>query len=127
MTIFPANITANAETRYIEALKTTVTEFSVAENWRDRNGTQHTQYYKVDIWDKRGANLEKYLTKGRPVVITGRVSMGKPYLTKDGQPACRLEIHNPQIQFVTANQEAPAEVDAPVEAEEIPADDDKPF
>jgi len=121
MTTFVGNISKAAETRYVESLKTTVTDFNVAENYQGRNGKRYTQFYRVSVWDKRGANLEKYLTLGRPIQITGRVK-GRAYLDKNGEPQCQLEIANPQITFVTGN---PTEVDAAA-APEAPAADELP-
>lgn len=127
MTTFVANISKAAETRYVDSLKTTVTDFNVAENYQGRNGKRYTQFYRISIWDKRGANLEKYLTVGRPVQITGRVK-GRAYIDKDGAPQCQLEIANPQITFVTGN---PTEVDAAAEPEAPVVDEmleeEKPF
>lgn len=127
MTTFVGNISKAAETRYVESLKTTVTDFNVAENYQDRRGNRQTQFYRVSIWDKRGAALEKYLTVGRPIQITGRVK-GRAYLDKDNKPQCQLEMANPQITFITAN---PAEVEAAavpeVPAEEEAPEDNKPF
>lgn len=127
MTTFVANISKAAETRYVETLKTTVTTFNVAENYQGRNGKRYTQFYRVSIWDKRGANLEKYLTLGRPISISGRVK-ASAYIDKDGKAQAQLEIANPQITFVTGNPgevEAAAAPEAPV-AEEMP-EDEKPF
>ena len=130
MTTFVGNISKAGATRYVETLKTTVTDFNVAENYQGRNGKKYTQYYRVSIWDKRGANLEKYLTLGRPIQITGRVKASKPYQDKEGNWVSGLEIANPQITFITANGsteevEAAAAPEAPA-VDEIP-EDDKPF
>jgi single-stranded DNA-binding protein len=128
MTTFVGNISKAAETRYVDSLKTTVTDFNVAENYQGRNGKRYTQFYRVSIWDKRGANLEKYLTLGRPIQISGRVKAGKPYQDKAGNWVAGLEIANPQVTFITGN---PGEVDAAAEPEapavdEIP-EEEKPF
>ena len=123
MTTFVGNISKAAETRYVESLKTTVTDFNVAENYQGRNGKKYTQFYRVSVWDKRGANLEKYLVLGRPIQITGRVK-GRAYIDKEGKPACQLEIANPQITFVTGN---PAETEAQPELPAEVTEDDMPF
>lgn len=130
MTTFVGNISKAAATRYVEALKTTVTDFNVAENYQGRNGKRYTQFYKVSIWDKRGANLEKYLTLGRPVQISGRVKDAKPYQDKDGNwVSGGLTIANPQITFITGNGDV-GEVEAAAAPEapetEIP-EDERPF
>ena len=130
-TSFFGHIGKDATTKYVESLKTTVTDFSIAENYKDRKGENHTQWYNVSIWDKRGKNMEQYLKSGRPLGITGRVK-GKGYLTQDivdrikaGEDwkkiaiPCQLYLSNPQVQFVTGN-EVPAEAPADVDESEMP-------
>lgn len=126
MTTFVGNISIAAKTRYVEAQKTTVTDFSVAENYQGRNGKKYTQFYRVSIWDKRGANLEKYLTVGRPIQISGRVKAGKPYQDKAGNWVAGLEIANPQITFVTGNPTDAEEAPEAPATDEMP-EDEKPF
>ena len=124
MTIFTANISKAAETRYVEKLGTTVTDFNVAENYQGRNGDRLTQFYRVSIWGERGAKLKEYLTLGRSITLTGRVK-GRAYLDKNGVPQCTLEMANPQVSFNTANPTQ--EVDAVTEVPEEAGDEDKPF
>ena len=128
MTTFVGNISKAAATRYVESLKTTVTDFNVAENYMGRNGKRYTQFYRISIWGARGAKLEQYLTVGRPIQVSGRVKAAKPYQDKSGNWVAGLEIANPQITFVTGN---PTEVDAELEPEapeavELP-EEEKPF
>ena len=119
-----------------------MTDFNIAENYQGGDGKQYTQFYKVSIWDKRGANMEKYLTKGRPLYLEGRVR-GRGYLTqtivdqivdavKKGEDwrkipiPCQLEMANPRVTFITANKTAQAE--EPVTT--VPEEDllnEKPF
>ena len=105
MTIFTGNISKAAETRtvMVGGVPTLVTDFNVAENYVKANGEKATQFYRISLWRDRGAKLAQYLTKGRPVSITGRVS-ARAYLDKNGQAACQMEMSNPQITFVTANK-----------------------
>lgn len=106
MTIVIGNISKAAETRMVQVgekkTPTLVTDFNLAENYQGANGERETQFYRVSLWRDRGANMAQYLTLGRPIVVEGRVR-GRAYLTKDGKPACQLEIANPKITFVTAN------------------------
>lgn len=104
MTIFTGNISKAAETRTVNVggVPTLVTDFNVAENYQGSNGERQTQFYRISLWRERGAKLAQYLTMGRSITVTGRVR-GRAYLTKDGKPACQLEMANPQITFNTAN------------------------
>lgn len=115
MTIITGNISKAAETRTVNVggVSTLVTDFNVAENYQARNGERQTQFYRVSIWREPGAKLAKYLTKGRPICLEGRVK-GRAYLDKNGQPQCQLEMANPRVKFLTAN----ATVDEATEIEE---------
>jgi single-strand DNA-binding protein len=67
---------------------TRVVSFSVAtsERWKDRNGEQQdrTTWHNVSIWnEKLGEIAERFLTKGRPVLIEGTLQTRK-YTDKDG-------------------------------------------
>lgn len=119
MTTFVGNISKAAETRTVDVngAKVLVTDFNIAENYPGSDGTQKVQFYRVSLWRDRGAKLAQYLTKGRPVQITGRVR-ARAYMDKNGQPACQMEIANPQITFVTGNPTADGEefVGDPIEA-----------
>jgi len=116
MTIFTCNICDNAATRYIESLKTTVTEFNVAENYQGGDGKRLTQFYRVAIFGSRGAKMEEYLKKGRSITLQGRVKPGA-YINKENKAVSYLQLTNPMVTFNTANPTA--EVDA---VTELPAD-----
>ena len=107
MTIFTGNISQPAATRTVNVggVPVLVTDFSVAENYQGHDGQKHTQFYRISIWRDKGAKLAKYLTKGRPITVQGRVK-ARAYINKDGVAACQLEMSNPQITFVTGNPEA---------------------
>lgn len=128
MTIFTGNIVADAKTRLVETSKgkTTVTEFSVAENYQ-AGSERATQFYRVSLWRDAGAKLEKYLLKGRSITLQGRVKPGA-YISKDGKAIAYLQMANPQITFNTANPTADVEAvveEIPEGAEE--AEQEKPF
>lgn len=115
MTTFVGNISKAAETRtvMVGGAAVLVTDFNVAENYQGADGSRKTQFYRISIWRDRGAKLAQYLTKGRPIQLVGRV-YGRAYIDKNGQPACQLEMSNPQVTFITANEAG--EVEAPAEA-----------
>lgn len=123
MTIFTGNISKAAETRTVNVggVPTLVTDFNVAENYQGSNGERQVQFYRISLWRDRGAKLAQYLTLGRSITLTGRVR-ARAYLTKDGKPACQLEMANPQITFNTANPaDAPVEAMEAFEGEEVEA------
>lgn len=104
MTYFMGNISIPATTKYVDKISDTVTSFSVAENYKDRNGNDHVEYYRISIFGKRGKNLAQYLTSGRSVLVTGRVKPGA-YIAQKGEKAGEavgyLQMTNARIQFAT--------------------------
>lgn len=122
MTYFMGNISIPATTKYVEKLSDTVTTFSVAENYKDRNGKDHVEFYRISIFGKRGKNLAQYLTSGRSVLVTGRVKPGA-YINKDNEAVAYLQMTNARIQFATgAKKDDPTE-EIPVDAIEVEGDE----
>ena len=122
MTNIIGNISKAAETRtvMVGGTPTFVTDFNVAENYTSRNGERMTQFYRISLWRDAGTKLAKYLTKGRPIALEGRVR-GRAYIDKNGEAQCQLEMANPRVTFITANPTQ--DVDGVTEvanAEEIP-------
>jgi single-strand DNA-binding protein len=124
MTTFVANISKAAETRQVMVggVPTFVTDFNVAENYRSSNGERATQFYRVSLWRDAGTKMAKYLTLGRPILIEGRVK-ARAYIDKNGQPQANLEIANPRIQFITANNAGETETTADPEDLPFPAEE----
>lgn len=113
------NIVKDAATRMTTSpngTKSLVTDFSVAV--RDGYGeSQTTQFWKVTLWGDRGANLAKYLTKGRRVDVKGLPTVEKPWQGEDGQlHNGNLRIMRAEVELVGANKNGEL-----VEGEEITA------
>ena len=96
MIIVQGNIAKTAETKLVtrkDGGKTTVTEFSVAEN-RGYGARQTTKFYKVSVWREHGENLAPHLVKGRPIYIVGEVD-ASAYINAEGVAVASLEIRHP--------------------------------
>ena len=128
MTIFTGNISKAAETRTVNVggVPTLVTDFNIAENYRGRDGSQNTQFYRISMWREKGAKLKQYLSQGRSITLTGRVR-GRGYLTQEVvdqikagadwkriKIPCQLEMADPQITFNTANPTQDVEAETEV-------------
>ena len=121
MTFFLGNISIPATTKYVEKISDTVTSFSVAENRKTRNGDSKVVYHRISIFGKRGKNLQKWLTTGRPMLVVGREDAGA-YINKEGKAVPYLQMVNASIQFATgANKEDDPTDEIPVD--EIPVDE----
>jgi len=115
MTFFLGNISIAGTTKYVDKISDTVTSFSVAENRRTRNGENKVVFHRISIFGKRGKNLQKWLIKGRPLLVVGNEDAGA-YINKEGQAVPYLQLVNARIQFATG-------MSAEDPTEEIPVDE----
>jgi single-strand DNA-binding protein len=58
---------------------TAICQFSLAINreWKDEAGNKHEEvvYVDVEAWGKQGETLAKYMAKGRPLYVEGRLRL----------------------------------------------------
>ena len=87
--IVTGNITKDAELRYTANDKA-YSKFCIANN--DGYGdNQKTNFFNCTLWGKSAENLNRFLTKGQKVLITGRVELGK-YTDKEGVERLTTDI-----------------------------------
>jgi single-strand DNA-binding protein len=72
----PEQVTLNDATKALVKFRVAVKEPSV-------KGQEKTQWYTVEAWNGTSENTLKYITKGREVQVTGRLSL-VTYTAKDG-------------------------------------------
>lgn len=86
-----------------------VCDFSVAvsDRKRDKAGEfqEVTTWFKVTFWRKQAENASKYLTKGRPVYVEGRLQV-EEWNDRDGNKRFTLVIQGTELQFLGDNRNA---------------------
>lgn len=96
------NLTRDPELRYTTQ-GTPVLTLRLAVNRRYRTQTgdikEETGYFNVVVWGKIAENCNKYLSKGRPIFVEGRLS-SRTYELQDGQKRNVVEIVAENIQFL---------------------------
>ena len=105
------NLTRDPELRYT-AQGTAVANFSIAVNrsYKASDGEfkKEVNFFKIVVWGKTGENCSNYLSKGRPVLVEGRLQ-NRNYETQDGQKRTTTEIVADNVQFLgTRGENAPA-------------------
>jgi single-strand DNA-binding protein len=148
--VLTGNLTFDPELRSLPS-GTSVCKLRVACNTRRKNGAtgeweDKPNYFDVTVWGAQGENCARYLAKGRPVAIDGRLEW-REWQDKDtGKNRSSVDIIAETVQFLggrddaggggggftprsdvpvdTSDFGAPAAAPAPVSA---PADDDIPF
>jgi single-strand DNA-binding protein len=63
-------------------------------NWVDK-----PNYFSVTVWGAQGENCARFLEKGRPVAIDGRLDW-REYQDKDGNKREAIEIVADRVQFL---------------------------
>ncbi|MBC8262570.1 MAG: single-stranded DNA-binding protein, partial [Anaerolineales bacterium] len=96
-----------------------VTNLSVATNrkWTNADGTpgEETIWFKVSVWGKQAESCNQYLSKGRQVMVEGRLrpdpATGGPriWTGQDGVVRASFEVTAFTVKFLGGRTEAAAE------------------
>lgn len=117
-TVIVGNLGRDPEMRYTPS-GIPVTNFTVAvnERWVDQDNQpqERTTWFRVTAWRKLAEVCNQYLSKGRQVLVEGRVS-ASAWQNQAGEPQAALELTARTVKFL-GRREA-AEIEGPVEAEE---------
>ena len=87
-----------------------VANFSLATNekWVDKTGEKKeaVEWHKVVVWGKVAENCAKYLDKGRPVYVEGKITT-RQWQDKEGVTKYTTEIQAQTVQFLGGGSGAP--------------------
>jgi len=96
------NLTRDPELRYTPS-GTAVTDLRLAINddYTTSDGTRHerTVFLDVTVWARQAENCSEYLSKGRPVLVEGRLQMDN-WETNEGEKRSRLKVTAENVQFL---------------------------
>lgn len=100
--IIIGNLGRDPELRYTPQ-GAAVCSFSVATNERrkDKSGEMQdfTTWFKVTLWRERAETAAKYLTKGSPVYIEGRLRI-EEWTDRDNNNRYTLDVQATDMQFI---------------------------
>ena len=107
--IIAGNLGGDPEMRYTPSGQS-VTNFSVATNrrWTNTDGSpgEETCWFRVSAWGNLAENCNKYLSKGRQVLVEGTLvpdpDTGGPkvWTRQDGTAGASFEIRAQRVQFL---------------------------
>lgn len=99
--IIMGNLTADPDVKDVGENK--VANFKVAVNrkWRNRAGElqESVDFISVVAWSNIAENCQKYLTKGAPVFVEGRLEEDR--WEKDGEKRSKIQIVARTVTFLT--------------------------
>ena len=106
--IITGNLTKDPELS--AAGSTSVCSLRIACNGRRKNpdnGAWEDQpnYFDVTVWGAQGENCHKYLSKGRPVAIDGRLRW-REWTNQEGQKRQAVDIIAESVQFLGGRDDA---------------------
>ena len=83
-----------------------VAQLSIASNrrYKDKMGElkEETTFVDCEAWGKTAETMAKYLAKGRPVFVEGRLKLDQ-WQDKDGNNRSKLKVVIENFQFVLKN------------------------
>ena len=125
--ILAGNLTRDPETRFTPS-GTAVTGFSIAVNRRyklNNEVKEEVSFFDIVVFGKQGENCAEYLSKGRPVLVEGRLKQRS--WESDGVKRSKVEVVADNVQFLGSPRAAAAEGAPGSEPAPEAPDDDIPF
>jgi single-strand DNA-binding protein len=108
--VLTGNLTRDPELRSLPS-GTSVCDMRVAVNTRRKNNAtgeweDKPNYFDVKVWGAQGENCARFLSKGRPVGVQGRLEW-REWETQDGQKRQAVDIIADSVQFLGGRDDAP--------------------
>jgi single-strand DNA-binding protein len=109
--IMTGNLTADPELRALPS-GTSVCKLRIACNTRRKNNStgewdDKPNYFDVVVWGVQGENAARFLSKGRPVAIDGRLEW-REWETEDGTKRQATGIVADNVQFLGPRENGPS-------------------
>ena len=97
------NLTRDPELR-VTPKGTAICQFGIAVNrqYKDESGATRddTTFVDIEAWGKTGETIAKYMTKGRPIFIEGRLKLDSWDDKTTGQKRTKMKVVCEQCQFL---------------------------
>ncbi len=106
--VLTGNLTRDPELRNLPS-GMSVCSLRVASNTRrkgsDGEWGDKANYFSITVWGAQGENCARYLSKGRPVAIDGRLEW-REWQDKEGNKRQSVEIVADSVQFLGGRDDA---------------------
>ncbi len=102
------NLTRDPEVRYLPSqVAVGDLRLAVNEKFRTRNGeeTERVCYVDVTVWDKQAEVCQRYLSKGSPILVEGRLELDE-WTSKEGEKRSKLRVRASRVQFLGSPRNA---------------------
>jgi single-strand DNA-binding protein len=107
--VMTGNLTRDPELRSLPS-GMSVCKLGIACNTRRKNGStgeweDKPNYFNVTVWGAQGENAARYLSKGRPVAIDGRLEWHE-WEAQDGTKRSAIDIIADSVQFLGSRDDS---------------------
>lgn len=109
--IITGNLTADPDLNTLPS-GTSVCDLRVAVNGRRKDNqsgqwVDKPNYFNVKVWGVQGENAAKYLSRGRPVAVDGRLDW-REWTDREGNKRQTVDIIADTVQFLGSRDSAPS-------------------
>ena len=114
--VLVGNLTRDPELRTTPNGKSVCTlGLAVNEGYKNDAGewVEKPNFFDIVVWGAQAESCSRYLSKGRPVAIDGRLSH-RTWEDKDGGKRSKVEVIASTVQFLGSKQDAGSSAGAPV-------------
>ena len=123
--IITGNLTSDPELRSLPS-GTSVCKLRVACNTRRKDNStgewvDKPNFFDVTVWGAQGENCARYLSKGRPVAVDGRLEW-REWESPEGQKRQAIDIIADSVQFLGGRDDAPSGGNGFTARSDIPVD-----
>jgi single-strand DNA-binding protein len=94
-----------------------VCSFSIAVSSKNKD-KDNTLWMNVSAWQKLAETCEQYLSKGKKVYVSGRLT-SRTYDNKEGLKVTAYEIVASQVIFLSPREDGASEISEPVVTEDF--------
>ena len=106
--ILTGNLTRDPELRSLPS-GMSVCSLRIASNTRRKNGSSgewedKPNFFDITVWGAQGENCSRFLSKGRPVAIDGRLEW-REWTAQDGAKRQSVEVVADVVQFLGGREE----------------------
>ena len=99
------NLTRDPELR-VTPKGTAICQFGIAVNrqFKDESGAtrDETTFVDIEAWGKQGELVAKYLTKGSPAMVEGRLKLDQWEDKASGQKRSKIKVVLDNVQFLSS-------------------------
>lgn len=100
--ILMGNLTADPEVRFTGSGRAVAQlRLAVNEVYKNAEGerVERADYFDIDVWGPQGENCGKYLSKGRPVLVDGRLRL-ETWETENNEKRSKVKVIADRVQFL---------------------------